>query len=116
MSERPTKKRKTEPVLSTDVTVNKERAIKLGLWFDDGNIILIAQCMPFKVHQSFLALRSEVFRDMFALPPVPDDHNSQADMMDGIPTVHISDHWEDMGELLLALYHSQRSEKYIQVC
>ena len=93
MSERATKKRKTEQ--SIDVTVNKERAIELGLWFDDGNIVIIAQHTPFKVHRGFLIARSEMFRDMFALPTVPGNSNAQADMMDGVPTVHVSDHCED---------------------
>ena len=111
MSERATKKRKTERKTeqSIDVTVNKERAIGLGLWFDDGNIVIIAQHTPFKVHRGFLIARSEVFRDMFALPTVPENSNAQADMMDGVPTVHVSDHCEDVSDLLSALYYSRRS-------
>ena len=107
MSEKAAKKHKPEQ--STDVKVNKERAIELGLWFDDGNIVLIAQHMPFKVHRGFLIARSEVFRDMFTLPTVAGNSNAQADMMDGVPTVHVSDHWEDVSDLLSALYYSQRS-------
>ena len=107
MSEKAAKKRRPEQ--STDVKVNKERAIELGLWFDDGNIVLIAQCMPFKVHRGFLIQRSEVFRDMFALPAIPENSNVQVDMMDGVPTVHVSDHCEDVSDLLSALYYSRRS-------
>ena len=107
MSERATKKRKTEQ--SMDVTVNKKRAIELGLWFDDGNIVIIAQYTPFKVHRGFLIQRSEVFRDMVALPAIPENSNVQVDMMDGVPTVYISDHWKDVSDLLSALYYSQRS-------
>ena len=107
MSERATKKRKTEQ--SMDVTVNKKRAIELGLWFDDGNIVIIAQYTPFKVHRVFLIQRSEVFRDMFALPAIPENSNVQVDMMDGVPTVYISDHWKDVSDLLSALYYSRRS-------
>ena len=111
MSERATKKRKTERKTeqSIDVTVNKERAIGLGLWFDDGNIVIIAQHTPFKVHRGFLIQRSEVFRDMFALPAIPENSNVQVDMMDGVPTVHVSDHCEDVSDLLSALYYSRRS-------
>ena len=107
MSERPTKKRKTEQ--SMDVTVNKKRAIELGLWFDDGNIVIIAQYTPFKVHRGFLIQRSEVFRDMCSLPEVPESSETQVDMMDGVPIVDMSDHWEDVSDLLSALYYSQRS-------
>ena len=107
MSEKAAKKRRPEQ--STDVKVNKERAIELGLWFDDGNIVLIAQCMPFKVHRGFLIQRSEVFRDMCSLPEVPEGSETQVDMMDGVPIVDMSDHWEDVSDLLSALYYSQRS-------
>lgn len=91
-------------VEDTDVKENQERAVEAGLWFEDGNIILIAQYTPFKVHRSLLSRESDVFRDMFNLPsPV-----SQDEMMDGIPVIYMSDHWRDLCDVLSALYHGQQ--------
>ena len=36
------------------------------LWFDDGNITLIADNLAFRVHKSQLARRSPVFKEWFA--------------------------------------------------
>ena len=83
---------------------NRKRAIEAGLWFDDGNIILIADGTPFKVHQSLLSQKSEVFRDMFTLPTP----TNIEDLMDGTPVVHMSDNWEDLSDVLTALYNSQK--------
>ncbi|KAL5537242.1 hypothetical protein ACEPAF_1065 [Sanghuangporus sanghuang] len=40
-------------------------------WFSDGSVVLLAQDVLFRVHKSFLARHSLVFRDMFSLPQPP---------------------------------------------
>lgn len=40
-------------------------------WFEDGNIVLIARDVEFRVYKGILAKHSPVFADMFSLPPVP---------------------------------------------
>ncbi|KAJ7073633.1 hypothetical protein C8F01DRAFT_1042791 [Mycena amicta] len=40
-----------------------------GLWFPDGNIVIQAEELIFKVFQGILAARSPIFRDMLAIPP-----------------------------------------------
>ncbi|KAI0091069.1 hypothetical protein BDY19DRAFT_933534 [Irpex rosettiformis] len=39
-----------------------------NLWFEDGNVILIAEDIGFRVYRGVLARQSEVFRDTFQIP------------------------------------------------
>lgn len=89
---------------NTGLRQNQARVHQVGLWFDDGNIILIAEDTPFKVHRSLLSNKSEVFRDMFSLPQphILDD----SELMDGVPVVYMSDNWRDLAFVLKALYDS----------
>lgn len=84
------------------------------VWFDDGNIIILAgpgarvpgrepasqgAIYGFKCHKSVLASRSDVFEQMFGTPGGSDDPT-----LDGTPTVSLSDDWEDVRNLLWLLY------------
>ena len=40
-------------------------------WYEDGNIILTARRVEFRVFKGILANHSPVFRDMFSLPQPP---------------------------------------------
>ncbi|RPD55357.1 hypothetical protein L227DRAFT_309405 [Lentinus tigrinus ALCF2SS1-6] len=64
----------------------------------DGNIVVIAENVAFRVHKSILAQHSEVFRDILALPS---SHTS--DLVDGCEVVRVSDTSEDMRHFLLVL-------------
>ena len=67
-------------------------------WFDDGNIILIAQQTGFCIFRGLLATQSTVFADMFAAA------SSQADeILDGCPVVHLTDSHLDVAHLLRIL-------------
>ncbi|KIJ22243.1 hypothetical protein M422DRAFT_277423 [Sphaerobolus stellatus SS14] len=35
------------------------------VYHDDGNIVIVAEDIAFRVHRTFLSGRSEIFRDMF---------------------------------------------------
>ncbi|KAK7690525.1 hypothetical protein QCA50_005623 [Cerrena zonata] len=105
MAEPVSKKRKTDE--NTDPKTNQKRAVDAGLWFEDGNIILVAQHTPFKVHRGLLSHKSEVFKDIFTLPPP--EKLSGDDIMDGIPTIQMSDNWQDLSDVLSALYNGQGS-------
>ena len=68
------------------------------LWFDDGNIILIAQQTGFRIFRGLLASQSTVFADMFT------SATSQADeTLDGCPVVHLTDSHFDVAHLLRVL-------------
>ncbi|KAH9939427.1 hypothetical protein B0H21DRAFT_756878 [Amylocystis lapponica] len=49
----------TEPVLLRETR---------KLWFPDGNVVLVAEDTPFRVHASVLSRVSAVFRDLFRAP------------------------------------------------
>ena len=73
------------------------------LWFDDGNIVFIAQSVAFRVHKSILARHSEVFAGLFAVPQPPPMENP-GHTFDGVPSVHVSDSNYDFRTLVRALY------------
>ena len=71
------------------------------LWFDDGNIVLIAQDTAFRVHSSILSLKSPVFKDMFSMPQPA----SGADSFEGCPAVLLTDNPTELADLLDFVYN-----------
>lgn len=86
-----------------DLQVNAFRAKEEDVWFEDGNIVLVAQDTPFLVHKSVLATKSDVFRDTFSVARAECD-----EMLDGIPILRLADGWIDVRNMLVAIYHSER--------
>ncbi|KAI0365150.1 hypothetical protein BV20DRAFT_1004670 [Pilatotrama ljubarskyi] len=87
-------------------SVQEEKAIARStrFWFDDGNVVIVANgSMAFRIHRGVLSRHSSVFRDLFELPQ-PDGGL----VMDGCPVVHISDPPLDLSRLLQALYDGAR--------
>ncbi|KAF7370421.1 BTB domain-containing protein [Mycena sanguinolenta] len=87
----PAKRQRTE---SEDGSITRSQ-----MWISDGNVVLQASQMQFRVHWSVLARNSSVFRDMQGLPQPPDEPT-----IDGCPVVHLSDDPNDIGHLLEVLY------------
>ena len=78
-------------------------AEKAKLWFEDGNVVLVAEDHPFKVHRGVLAAKSAVFSSMFGVPqPQTLEENEH---FQGIPLVPLSDEWQDVQTLLEGIYH-----------
>ncbi|KAI0760096.1 hypothetical protein C8Q74DRAFT_1319353 [Fomes fomentarius] len=71
-------------------------------WFDDGNIVLIAGNLSFKVYRGLLASQSPVFADMFS---TGDPHADS--QIDGCPIVHLQDTPQALRHLLRALIPSR---------
>ena len=69
------------------------------VWLDDGNVILQAENVQFRVHRSVLSKHSPVFSGLFKVPHPPGEPN-----VDGIPIVVLHDSPEDLKHVLLALY------------
>ncbi|EIW57114.1 uncharacterized protein TRAVEDRAFT_76005, partial [Trametes versicolor FP-101664 SS1] len=70
-------------------------------WYSDGNIILVARDVEFRVFKGILAEHSPVFRDMFSLPqPPPAETLSSSTADDMCPVVHLSDSPEDLRHVL----------------
>ena len=75
-------------------------------WFDDANIVIIAQSTAFRVHRGLLSQHSDVFRDLFTIPQPVDEKG--ADTMDGCPVVRLPDTSYDVRELLRVIYGGVR--------
>ncbi|KAF7370413.1 BTB domain-containing protein [Mycena sanguinolenta] len=69
------------------------------LWISDGNVVLQAGNVQFRVHFGVLARHSSVFRDMQGLPQPSNEPN-----VDGCPVVQLPDDPTDIEYLLKALY------------
>lgn len=70
------------------------------LWYPDGNIILVARGVAFRVYRGWLAARSEVFKDLFSFPQ-PKGPGICSN--DGCPIVAVYDSPEDLRYFLRAL-------------
>ena len=60
------------------------------VWYDDGNIVLIAGSTAFKLYKGILASVSPVFKDMFALAK-PGGNSQTPSTIDGCPAVRVTD-------------------------
>ncbi|KAM5544046.1 hypothetical protein V8D89_002232 [Ganoderma adspersum] len=75
------------------------------VWFEDGNVIVVAQDTAFRFHKSVVSLHSSVFRDLFSIPQPESLMGEEVDeKFDGCPVVHVSDTSYDFRELLRAIY------------
>lgn len=73
-------------------------------WFHDGDVVLAAGLMLFKVHSTVLAAGSGVFADLFALGrPEANAEEEQANN-GGVPTIPVHDDANDWLEVLPWLY------------
>ncbi|KAF9000614.1 hypothetical protein BDQ17DRAFT_1359229 [Cyathus striatus] len=70
----------------------------LDIWFDDGNVILEAGGIRFKVYKGTLAANSTVFRDMFEISH-PDKN-----LVEGCPVVQLYDSPKDLAFFLKAIH------------
>lgn len=84
--------KRRKPEEEPETTVKKH----LSLWFDDGNVILVAKdgATSVRLHRSVLSLHSEIFKDILSLPSRDEDN----EMIEGCPVVHLQ---ESPGELVL---------------
>lgn len=77
----------------------------VDFWFADGTVVLVAQKIAYRVHQSILSRKSSVFEDMFAIP-----QPEKAETYEGCPVVHVSDTADDIEEVLEVLYDGDMCE------
>ena len=70
--------------------------------FRDGNIVLQADNVRFRVHEGILAANSTVFADMLSVPQP--DGGRDVDVENSCPVVVLQDSPEDLNYLLKALY------------
>jgi hypothetical protein len=70
------------------------------LWFDDGNVVLEAEGVGFKVYKGYLAKQSPVFAAMFTIPA----SQSLGEMYEDCPLVHMPDPYGCLRYLLVAMH------------
>ena len=72
-------------------------------WLEDGNIVLVAGGVAFRVYRGLLASQSTVFADMFGSSCAREN-----EMEEGCPVVHLSDSPIDVRHLLSFLLPKTR--------
>lgn len=76
-----------------------EKSVKF--WFDDGNIVLVAnRRMSYRVHGSIMSRRSKVFGDLLRIP-----RPEVQEEVEGCPEVHVSDDHTDFETFLGLIYN-----------
>ncbi|KIM36584.1 hypothetical protein M413DRAFT_31620 [Hebeloma cylindrosporum] len=71
-----------------------------ALWLDDGNLVIQAESIQFRVHRSVLAMHSTVLRDCFAIP-----QPEEQEIVEGCPVVQFPlDSAADIENVLCILY------------
>lgn len=76
-------------------------------WENDGNVVLVARNVEFRVYKGVLAYHSPVFADMFSLPQ-PADASSETPH--DCPVVHLDDSPEDLRHILRAILPRKTSK------
>lgn len=71
------------------------------LWYEDGNVILAAQAVAFRVHISVLSRQSAALKEL-----VTSDNHSET--RDDCPVVRVPDSALDWANLLSVLYDSKK--------
>lgn len=84
---------------STETCETLSEAQRSDFWFKDGNVILMAGNVAFKVHRGNLERHSEIFRDMLSIPQPPD-----AETFEDCPLIELHDSPMDLWHLLRAIY------------
>ena len=82
------------------------------LWFPDGNLILVARDVEFRVYQGPLVAHSPIFKDMLSLPQPDETHREAQPTGSSCATVHLPDSPEDLRHFL-HVFISGRSLRWV---
>ncbi len=74
-------------------------------WLEDGNVVLVAKNVGFRVYKGLLAAQSPVFYDMFSATSLLADEQH-----DGVPIVRLCDSPEDLRHLFRVLLPKTQRE------
>ncbi|KAI1795315.1 hypothetical protein LXA43DRAFT_1090965 [Ganoderma leucocontextum] len=102
---RPLKRARLSDPDSTSNSSTSSSAFKLHdeFWLPDGNVVLVARAIGFRVYRGLIAAQSTVFEDMFTAST-----SSSDSLFEGCPVVHLSDSPEDLVYLLRVLLPKSR--------
>ncbi|PIL26504.1 hypothetical protein GSI_12262 [Ganoderma sinense ZZ0214-1] len=73
------------------------------IWYDDGNLVLVARETAFRIYRGLIAGQSTVFSDLFA-----SSTSSPDETFEGCPVIHVSDSPHDLVLLLRVLLPQSR--------
>ncbi|KAH9925125.1 uncharacterized protein B0H18DRAFT_877402 [Fomitopsis serialis] len=105
-SSQPNRKRpRTDSSVSANQSQQEEtfRRDEQLSWYEDGNIIIVAQGIGFRLSKGLLAQNSQVFRDMLSLPQPSDA--SHVETYDGCPVVHVTDTVDELRVLAMTVFN-----------
>lgn len=104
--------------MTTQTTVDDADSIQRcdGLWYSDGNIVIIAsdgdkKSVAFRLHRSLLAQRSPVWDTMFGLEP---PESSAREYIDGVEVIRFPDNAEDLKAYLDLVYFRRYASHALQ--
>ncbi|KAJ3516383.1 hypothetical protein NMY22_g14223 [Coprinellus aureogranulatus] len=81
-------------------TARETAKVRSEIWMDDGNVVLQAGNVQFKVHRSALARVSTIFSDVFSMP----QPSTGDETVDGCPLLCMQDSVQDVQHMLAILY------------
>ena len=87
-----------------ELTIFYSNPIKcLALWFESGDVVIVAGYVAFRVHRDVLSDSSTVFADMLSSLAVDEDREREE--IEGCPVVRLEDSVNDVKHLLRILYN-----------
>lgn len=90
----------------------EEREKGEEFWYDDGNIVVVARDVGYRIYKGLLADCSPVLKNMFSTPQTHAASSSAADLThDVCPVVHVSDSPEDF-RYILRFYMPRTDSRY----
>ncbi len=81
----------------------KEFEADATVWYEDGNIVLIAGSTGFRLYKGILASVSPVFKDMFSLAKPDDSSAAETVTVEGCCVVRVTDSPSDLRYFLLVI-------------
>lgn len=75
------------------------------LWYEDGNVIVVAETTLFRVHQGILSSQSNVLKGLIVMAE-PEEGTPQKPS-DACPKITLSDSKEDVQRLIESLYDAK---------
>ena len=105
----PTEPAAKRPRTDSDQPTTDVLARSPEIWYEDGNVLLIAQEVEFRVHRSVLSRCSDVFKDMFEVgrPELSTYKSGSED----IPIVQLSDKANELTTFLKIVY--SQGDEYV---
>ncbi len=91
----------SQPSSSASTSSNLNRHPEI--WYNDGNIVLVAGATAFRIYRGLIAGQSTVFSDLFA-----SSTSSLDEIFEGCPVIHLSDSPYDLAHLLRVLLPQSR--------